>query len=298
MKLHKSKRKTNRKIGGVLKDDDIFRFKEGKYVYDDQNVEKQYSTLKNTLKLSPPSEPNLAKDFFKNNNDLLRNIFEFSVKAGKKFKVIQQFLQKYPKLEKVIIHFLGYPTQDTSDYFDISDITSEENFELNMSYSIPNDNGRPVYIENENVQSYLAECIQIKVLDNYFKILNETEYAEPNNATALEVDALKLKIEKLKGHIIISVNLKDNADLNKSTRRKGVGIDDLIDGIDSSDDFSEYYKSVWASLTYSDVKEVFSFNKDKLECSTRIKTPLKTPIKTLKRKQYPLATRKSARLQR
>lgn len=285
MKVPKNKKNTYKKKGGAFETHSGILFSVKNNVYDDKAVQNEYSTFKNIVK---------SNDFFKSNDDLLRNIFEFSVKAGKKFKVIQQFLQKYPKLEKVIIHFLGYPTQDTSDYFDISDITSEENFELNMSYSIPNDNGKPIYIENENVQSYLAECIQIKVLDNYFKILNETEYAEPKNATALEVDALKLKIEKLKGHIIISVNLKDNTDLNKSTRRKGVGIDDLIDGIDSSDDFSEYYKSVWASLTYSDVREVFSFNKDKLECSTRIKTPLKT----LKRKQYPLATRKSARLQR
>lgn len=281
MKTSKRKRNTHKNKGGAFKTDSEILFSVKNDVYDDKVVQNEYSTFKSIVK---------SNDFFKNNDDLLRNIFEFSVKAGKKFKVIQQFLEKYPKLEKVIIHFLGYPTQDTSEYFDISE-NYGNNFTLLMDGSMENNYGPPSHIHVENFQSYLTECIQIKVLDNFFKILNETEYAEPINATALEQDALRYKIENLKGFVSIMVNLKRN----KSKKKKG--IDDLTDGVDNeTEETFQYQNSVWSAFEYSDVRKVYTFNKNELEleCSTHIKTP----PKTVKRKQYPPATRKSARLQR
>ena len=282
MKVPKSKKNTYKKKGGAFETHSGTLLSVKDNVYDNKDVQNDYSEFKTIVK---------SHNFFQSNDDLLRNIFEFSVSAGRKFKVIQQFIKKYPKLQKVIVRILGFPITDASEYFDISDI-SNEYFSINVSYSMLDNNGRPIYVlENEHVQPSLNECIQIRVLDNYFKILNETEYAELENLTALEVDE---KIKQMKGHIAIFVTLKHNT----NDTIELIGVDDLVD---SNDSYQHFEKSVYASLHYSDVQQFISFNKDELDCSPlspRNKTPSKTPSKTRKRKQYPLATRKSARLQR
>lgn len=299
MKLHKSKRKTNRKIGGVLKDDDIFRFKEGKYVYDDQNVEKQYSTLKNTLKLSPPSEPNLAKDFFKNNNDLLRNIFEYSMVMGKRIKVIKQLIKKYPKLEKVIKHFLGY-TNNTSKYFDLTEVPPDGNLEYEISFAKNVGIQRGFHnLPNVKFQRHLDECLQIYIINQFFKILNdESIYTEPENATTSQINTLKLEIAQLSAFITVSIYLKENVKKNQ----KDIGLDDISDEIISEEEPLTSQYSI--NVTYYHFKKGGNQNGIYLPVSKEIladckpPTPKTTPKTTRKRKQYTEATRKSTRNRR
>jgi hypothetical protein len=280
----KINRKINRKLGGASE----LNFKNGEY--EDEHVEKEYTVLKNTLK----------KNQFFDNQDVLRKIFGYSFDAGKNLIVVQQLIEKYPKLEKLIKHFLGYPTDDKSKYFDLAKNRKNLNLQYKIEFLQPHNYiYRP--LDNAYFQRHIEECLQIHAVNEFFENLNDSVYAEPENATTSEIDALKSEITQLIGVIWVTITLKENVDEN-NFHPDGLSYDDVLPDLTN-----DVYGMNVKYLCYKDdapqniseshiPKEVLAgCTQHTKKTSPQKKSPQKT---SRKRKRYPEATRKSTRNKR
>jgi hypothetical protein len=204
MKFNKSQRRK----GGALKDHEMISFDKG--VFNNVRAEREYTDLKNTLK---------KKDFF-NNDDILRNIFQYSFSSGKNFYIIDGLIKKYPKLEYLIKHFLGYPIDDTdSKYFDMTERTT--NFGFNIYFEQYENAALTTAtrsLDRAHFQKHLDECLQIYLINQFFEGLNNTLFADGRSKAN----------SNLAGNIMVTVLLKDRID-DDNLDPKGICLDDVLE---------------------------------------------------------------------